>query len=282
MCTGSAQAALPVPPYLDHEPSGSHTGEQMSQAKGLEINWFTAAGSALGSVTSAVLLSTLGATGTIIGAGLGTLIITVGGAVYGHYLQRAKTNIEQTAGKVKRRQRGEENTAKLSDTAPITAQKDPEHAVGSARATDAAKPRFTQILRDIQWKRVAWLAAGLFVLTMAIILVFELATGRPVSSYTGGTSPASTGTSLTGVTDPAPENPPRTPEQQNQPERPDPPEVPEEPAEPPPGLGESYFVPEQEPTTPVEPQEPWDAPEEQPQEVPEQAPRQEEPVEPTE
>ena len=48
---------------------------------------------------------------------------------------------------------------------------------------------------------------------MAIVFIFELATGRPVSSYTGGTSPDSTGTSLTGVTDPAQESPAGIPEQ---------------------------------------------------------------------
>lgn len=251
----------------------------MSEAKGPEINWLAAAGSALGSVTSAVLLSTLGATGTIIGAGLGTLVITIGGTIYGHYLQRAKTNIETTADKVKRHRRGNKNQSQQSDVAPITAQKDPDHATDSARTTDKSKPSVKQVLRDISWKRVAWLAAGLFVLTMAIILVFELTTGRPVSSYTGGTSPNSTGTSLTGVTDPAREDPQRTPkQQQDSPETPPPTQVPSE-------LEEDFMPNEQEPTATVEPEVPLEVPEEQPEEqteqIPEQAPLQEEPAEPT-
>ena len=48
----------------------------------LEIDWLRTIGGALAAVSSAVLLSTLGAAGTIIGAALGSVIVTVGGALY--------------------------------------------------------------------------------------------------------------------------------------------------------------------------------------------------------
>lgn len=260
----------------------------MSETKGPDINWFGAAGSALGSVTAAVLLSTLGATGTVIGAGLGTLIITVGGAVYGHYLQRAKTNLELTADRVKRNSAKRRPTDLGHETAPISASKDPTHVVGSARPSKKPQPRLAQVLREISWKRVAWLAAGLFVLTMAIILVFELTTGRPVSSFTGGTSPESTGTSLTGVNDPAP-NSPRQPQEPGwQPIQPNAPASPEyvPPTDEATQPDDEPFPQEQLPTTPVEPEFPEEVPEEAPlqNEPPQQQrPRQQiEPVEPTE
>lgn len=255
----------------------------MSETKGPEINWLGATGSALGSVTSAVLLSTLGASGTVIGAGLGTLIIGVGGSIYAYYLQRAKSNIEKTAEKAKRTRRFSKRPKdQLADNAPITAAKDPAetisakkdstHAVGAARA-QSAKPGLKDVLRDMPWKRVAWWVAGLFVLTMAIILVFELATGRPVSSYTGGTSPASSGTSITGVTDPARDDPEWTPEQQDQPGIQNPSEMPQ-PTQAPTGGDQSDVVPEEEPTAPVAPEAPRELPEQQPEQAPQQAPQQ--------
>ncbi|TQL71532.1 hypothetical protein FB556_2020 [Enteractinococcus coprophilus] len=258
-----------------------NTGVQMSETKGLEINWLGATGSALGSVTSAVLLSTLGASGTVIGAGLGTLIIGVGGSIYAYYLQRAKSNIEKTADKAKRTRRFSKRPKdQLADNAPITAQKDATHAIGAARA-QSAKPGLKDVLRDMPWKRVAWWVAGLFVVTMAIILVFELATGRPVSSYTGGTSPASSGTSFTGVTDPARDDPEWTPDQQHQPGIQDQSEIPQ-PTQAPTDGEEDSVVPENEPTAaPEAPRElPQQQPEQAPQQAPQQAPVQEEPAEP--
>src|SRR5699024_5379019 len=69
---------------------------------------------------------------------------------------------------------------------------------------DTSEPKekgsWTQALRGMSWKRVSLLAAGLFALTMAIILVFEFSTGRPVSSYTGGTSSDTTGTTFSSLT----------------------------------------------------------------------------------
>src|SRR5699024_10969069 len=175
----------------------------MSESKGLQINWLGASGSALGAVTSAVLLSTLGAAGTLIGAALGSLIITVGGAVYSYSLERAKTGLEKTAEKVKHVGRGNKTVGK--NNAPISATSDRQNVDDPTEPaqTQAAgeKPAWQETLRNLPWKRIGLLAGGLFLLTMAIILVFELSTGRPVSSYTGGSSSDTTGTTFSGLTD---------------------------------------------------------------------------------
>ena len=245
----------------------------MAKEAGPQINWVGAAGSGLGSVTSAVLLSTTGAAGTWIGAGIGTFIITVGGAIYAYYLHRAKTGIEKTADKVK--QVGSPAKKKVQqDTTSITAQRDPnqpatadaaaesaEHT-GSESIEHKAKPTFTEALQNIRWKRVAGLAAGLFALTMAIIFIFELATGRPVSSYTGGSSPDSTGTSITGVQDPAApaeEDPEQVPGQQD--------EQLEQPGEvvPEEGPEQAPEIPEDNVPPPVEPEPVPEQPAPQPQ-----------------
>lgn len=247
-----------------------------SEEKGPQINWVGATGAGLGSVTSAVVLSTTGAAGTWIGAGIGTFIITVGGAIYAYFLQRAKSGIEKTADKIKVPRGSSVQNSAQQDTTSITAQRDPTQAASSEpppeQDTKKSKPTFKEVLRGVRWKRVAVLGAGLFALTMAIVFIFELATGRPVSSYTGGSSPDSTGTSLTGVTDPARESPAGIPEEQDDQQDEDweqPQGVPlEEDQQPVPQDAE----PEEEVPAPVEP-----APEQLPEQ--QQAPLQEEPAE---
>lgn len=197
----------------------------MSESKGLQINWLGASGSALGAVTSAVLLSTLGAAGTLIGAALGSLIITVGGSVYAYSLQRAKTGLEKTAGKVKESTQRIGKADGKAPKGPITATSDRtvDHA-GRAEGIESdtvssrpvEKPSWQQTLRAMPWKRIAALAGGLFAVTMVIVLVFELSTGRPVSSFTGGTSRDSTGTTFSGLTNRGGDDSPgtQTPEEQ--------------------------------------------------------------------
>ena len=257
----------------------------MAKEAGPQINWVGAAGSGLGSVTSAVLLSTTGAAGTWIGAGIGTFIITVGGAIYAYYLQRAKTGIEKTADKMKKVSGSSKNDTRQNTTS-ISAQRDPnelspaeaspedaEHT-GSEALSSKVKPTFKEALKNIRWKRVAALAAGLFALTMAVIFIFELATGRPVSSYTGGTSPDSTGTSITGVQDPAEGDPAEVPpptqedeiEQSEQPE-----DVPlEEAPEQVPEMPEDGVPPPVEPEPQPVPEQPAPQPQDEPVEAPQE------------
>lgn len=259
----------------------------MAKESGPQINWVGAVGSGLGSVTSAVLLSTTGAAGTWIGAGIGTFVITVGGAIYAYYLQRAKTGIEKTADKIKQGGGPSKKDAR-QDTTSISAQRDPNEPsraetsseaaghTGSEALTSKVKPTFKEALKNIRWKRVAGLAVGLFALTMAVVFIFESATGRPVSSYTGGTSPDSTGTSITGVQDPAEgdpaeeEVPPPTQEDQvEQPEQPD--EVlPEEEQEPAPEIPEDDVPPPVEPEQQPVPEQPAPQPQDQPVEAPQE------------
>ena len=61
----------------------------------LEIDWLKTAGGAFAAVSSAFLLSTLGAAGTIIGAALGSVIVTVGGALYSQGLARSHQRLAQ-------------------------------------------------------------------------------------------------------------------------------------------------------------------------------------------
>ncbi len=57
--------------------AGGRIVKRVSAQNRLQINWVNSAGGALGAVSSAVLLSSLGAAGTLVGAALGSLCITV-------------------------------------------------------------------------------------------------------------------------------------------------------------------------------------------------------------
>ncbi|MGO1487423.1 MAG: hypothetical protein ACTHWA_02555, partial [Arachnia sp.] len=145
----------------------------MSKLQPFEINWVASAGSALGAVSAAVLLSTLGAAGTLIGAALGSLIITVGGSIYTQSLQKTTAHVQS---RLVGRESGPANTDTVLSP----------RVVESSDSASEEPPRMS--LRNLPWKRLIAVTIGLFVAVMAVILVFELATGRPVSSFTGGTS----------------------------------------------------------------------------------------------
>ncbi len=169
----------------------------MSESNRLQINWVTSAGGALGAVSSAVLLSTLGAAGTLVGAALGSLCITVGGAVYSHYLAMTKERVAAQA-------IGARRSGPVREPVPVGAGAVPPHeAPGRIGESDLAaradqEGSTPQMLQGLPWKRIIAISAALFGTAMVLIVAFELSTGRAVSTYTGGTSNPGVGTSIPG------------------------------------------------------------------------------------
>lgn len=157
----------------------------MSKPQPFEINWVASAGSALGAVSAAVLLSTLGAAGTLIGAALGSLIITVGGSIYTQSLQKTTAHVQS-------RFVGRQSV-------PANADMGMSSIIVEERTGSTSVEPSKKSLRNLPWKRIIVVAIGLFVAVMAVILAFELATGRPVSSFTGGSSNTNTGTTFSGL-----------------------------------------------------------------------------------
>ena len=138
----------------------------------LGIDWLKTIAGALAAVSSAVLLSTLGAAGTIIGAALGSVVVTVGGALYSQGLARSRARLAQV---------------------PLT----PRRKVVTV-ADERPAPGRRDRLRTLPWKRISLTAAALFAATVVAITAFELATGRTLSSFTGG-SDGGGGTTLTRI-----------------------------------------------------------------------------------
>jgi hypothetical protein len=169
----------------------------VSEPNRLQINWVNSAGGALGAVSSAVLLSSLGAAGTLVGAALGSLCITVGGAVYSHYLAMTKDRVAAQAFAGRRTGRVPELVpAQPGAAAPAEEHRHAEDLDHTDRPD--TQRSVGQLLQGLPWKRIVALSAALFAMTMVVIVAFELSTGRAVSTYTGGTSNTSVGTSIPG------------------------------------------------------------------------------------
>ncbi len=142
----------------------------------VEIDWLKTTGGAFAAVSSAVLLSTLGAAGTIIGAALGSVIVTVGGALYSQGLARSQQRLVQVQTAAKRKAGAAHAEERLDEVNDDLA----------SMTDEPAGPGWRERLGKLSWKRISLIAAGLFVAAVLAITAFELAVGQSVSSITGG------------------------------------------------------------------------------------------------
>ena len=165
----------------------------------LDIDWLKTIAGALAAVSSAVLLSTLGAAGTIIGAALGSVIATVGGALYSQGLARSRERLAQAQSLALRRvgiAQAEVRRASRhqgDDPAVDAHLAHADERLGEAKADLGAiadEPPavgWRERLVVLPWKRISLVAAGLFATAILAITAFELLAGESVSSITGGT-----------------------------------------------------------------------------------------------
>jgi hypothetical protein len=122
-------------------------------------------------MTSALAASTLGVAGTLIGAAIGSIVITVGGAIYAHTFRSAHRRIEAVVPL-----RSARYAARAGS--PVAAA-----AVAAAVADASDAQRAAR-----RWRGVATVLAGLL-LALGAITVVELVIGHPLgnSSETGTT-----------------------------------------------------------------------------------------------
>jgi hypothetical protein len=174
----------------------------------LELDWIRTLAAALGAVSSAVLLSTVGAAGTILGAAVGSVVVTVSTALYSQGLARSKERVAAAQEQALVRVR-------LARADVHRASHDPESTTDLARAreelsraeaglddapSDPGPASWRERLSVLPWRRIGLLAGALFLAVVALITVFELVIGRPVSAVVGGSGKG--GTSITRVVDP--------------------------------------------------------------------------------
>lgn len=165
------------------------TGVEKQEGK-LDLNWVQATASGLAALSSAVLLSTVGVAGTVIGAAVGAIVVTVGSAVYSHYLAVTRERMAAARGAALQRASRVLNRARSAES-PEGARAELARAqqeLQKAEAAGRAGVRWREVLSGLRWKPVLLASAGVFVLVMGVIVSMELMTGRALSSYTGGTS----------------------------------------------------------------------------------------------
>jgi hypothetical protein len=160
----------------------------------IDVNWVQTLAGGLAAMSSAVLLSTVGAAGTIVGAALGSIAITVGSAVYSHYLAVSRERVAAARAAALQRAYRPRDMARVGSVAGTSTLVD--QPVVDTMKDAPRRIRWREVAGGLGWKRIVVAALGTFVLVMGVILLFELSTGRTVSSYTGGSDADGARTSL--------------------------------------------------------------------------------------
>lgn len=168
----------------------------------IKIDWTRVVAGALAAVASAVLLSTLGAVGTVMGAALGSLVVSVGSAWFAQGLSTSKRSLTKKQGaaqkvgvaqaEVLRATRADDPAAQEShlDHAEERLEEAQQELDEAITATEPV--RWRDRLSQLPWKRIALVTVALFVVTLVVITAAELIAGRSVSSMTGGSGSGDT------------------------------------------------------------------------------------------
>ncbi|MFJ9032285.1 hypothetical protein ACIRQP_27900 [Streptomyces sp. NPDC102274] len=159
--------------------SGSGTRQDGSEVSGnrreqrLELSVPQVAGSALAAVAAAVLASRLGVYGTIVGAGVVSVIATCGGPVFQHLFRRTGEQIREVTVQAKPGGR------------QVPVREDPGDPPVLDGEFGAATTHGTRVRG---WKRPLRAAVVVFVVAMVGITGFELAAGRDLNGDRGTTA----------------------------------------------------------------------------------------------
>lgn len=169
------------------------------------VDWPRVLGGALAAVSSAVLLSTLGVIGTIVGAALGSIVVSVATSLYARGLTRSRERMAQAQEAALRRvgvaqaevRRARRRPARGAADAHLERANQNLEEAHEELTTDP-EPNLLTRLRRLPWRHVMIGTALTFAVALVAITAFELIAGRPVASYTGGTD-RDHGTSIGGV-----------------------------------------------------------------------------------
>ncbi|GGR47695.1 hypothetical protein J2S40_003867 [Nocardioides luteus] len=162
---------------MSETPTSSEAPEQQKPAS---IDWLATAAGALAAVTSAVLLSTLGAVGTLVGAAIGSVAATIGSNLYLRWLRKSREKVASVQALARWRAAGlagvRDGATAVSESA-AAAEKDAENSGDGST--------WRERLAELPWKRIAIASLIMFVVVVAAITIFELLAGRSVSSFVG-------------------------------------------------------------------------------------------------
>ncbi|MEW2545414.1 hypothetical protein AB0910_06465 [Streptomyces sp. NPDC047002] len=168
---------------------GAHPGEEGAERRGrrLDLSVPQVAGSALAAVAAAVLASQLDVYGTIIGAGVVSVIATCGGSIFHYLFRRTGERIKDVAEQTRPRGRqipaqaaGPDSRGGLPDTLDVL-------GADYGEATSHGS-------RRRGWKRPVLGAVVVFLLAMVCITGYELAAGHDL----GGNARTTIGSVVSG------------------------------------------------------------------------------------
>ncbi|KWX04453.1 hypothetical protein TH66_07700 [Carbonactinospora thermoautotrophica] len=121
----------------------------------LELSFVQLAASTLAAVSSAVAAAYLGIAGTVTGAAVGSVIATVGTAVYQHYLERTRQRLR---------------------TLPMLVRGAGSGAVGKT---------WWEALREVRWRPLVAGCVLVFATTLAVLTTVETITREPLPEMLG-------------------------------------------------------------------------------------------------
>jgi len=128
---------------------------------------------ALAAITAAVLGSTMGVAGTVIGAGLASVVSTVGGAIYLRSIQRTRQGVRTVRAKV---------VGRNGTTSVLVAE--PEETEAEEAPEEETRPPTDRRLR---WPVLVAASVLAFALGMLVITGVEWIRGEPLSGGSGTT-----------------------------------------------------------------------------------------------
>lgn len=167
----------------------------MSQRRRLlsDMSWFQVIASALAAVTAAWIASRLGVTGTLVGAALGSFVVTLSSAFYNNTLHHGRTMLIQTERGTVIERHVEEGEV--------------SEAFSEARDVDSpvVGAQFVDDLPRLHWKTIIATTAIVLGLAMTGITAYELVAKHPLGDSGGGTT---IGDTFTGGSKVKPTNPP--------------------------------------------------------------------------
>ncbi|MFF4747402.1 hypothetical protein [Streptomyces sp. NPDC001268] len=181
-----------------HHKRDNGTAEQKERR--LDLSVPQVAGSALAAVAAAVLASQLGVYGTILGAGVVSVVATCGGTVFQHLFRRTGEQIRDVA--QQSRPKGPRPAAGSPEPEPAALGEPPAHGEFGEPTTHGNRVRGR--------KRSLLAAAVVFAVAMIGITGYELASGQDLSGGRGttvGTAVRGGGGNASGDESPSPSDP---------------------------------------------------------------------------
>ncbi|MCW2900176.1 MAG: hypothetical protein JWO67_2441 [Streptosporangiaceae bacterium] len=131
--------------------------------------------SAAATVTATVAASYFGVGGTLIGAGAVSVLSTVGATIYRHFLDRGR---EQIVAKIPARAPAAGSRGAVG-AGGEDGDSDAPAAIGTAAGSMGSRPW-------PKWYVLTGAAAGVFLVVIGLVTVFELSTGRPLANTVQG------------------------------------------------------------------------------------------------